>query len=147
MKLSIQEGFLALGGVIAGMVATWHLLMIIGGPSWYAFARAPEYIIESAKMGTFVAPVMAVGIAILMYTCTLYSFSGAGLIRKIPLLKSALVTISLICLARAALVSPLFYPLNILGTWHMVASSGWLFVGLCFLGGAVNKLTRKSGKY
>ena len=142
MELNILEKFLVSAGVIAGLTATWHLLMIIGGVGWYGFARAPQYIIESANAKTLLAPMAAIGIAILMFTCATYAFSGAGVIRKIPLLKSALIVISLICLARGVIISPLFYPVRLLGTWHLVASSVWFFVGICFLLGAVNAFAK-----
>src|SRR3954470_12024163 len=143
MKQLILDGFLIIAGAIAGLAAIWHLLMIFGGPSWYAFARAPQYIVESANAGTFTAPVSAIATAILMLTCTLYSFSAAGLIRKIPLLKFALIIIALVCITRGLVISPLFYPIKLLGTWHLVASSVWFFVGLCFLLGVMKQFNHK----
>ena len=143
LKLNIHEKFLLAGGVIAGCAALWHLLMIIGGPSWYAFSRAPQYIVESAEQGTFIAPVGAVAIAVLMFTCTAYSFSGAGIFSKIPLLKLALPIISLICLARGLYISPLFFSVSVLGTWHLIASAVWFFVGICFLMGTINQIRAK----
>ena len=44
-----------------------------------------------------------------MLTCAAYAFSGAGLIRKIPLLNLALPTISFICLVRGLYFSPVFF--------------------------------------
>ncbi|GGY68710.1 hypothetical protein GCM10011613_11240 [Cellvibrio zantedeschiae] len=143
LKFNVQEKFLIAGGTIAGLAAIWHLLMIVGGPEWYAFARAPQYIVESAKAKTFVAPLGAVAIAILMFTCTAYAFSGAGLIRKIPLLKSALTTVALICLVRGLYISPLFYSVKKLGVWHLTASAVWFFVGVCFLIGTINQFVVK----
>ena len=143
MKFSINDKFLIVGGVIAGFAALWHLLMIVGGPNWYAFARAPLYVVQSAKEGTFIAPVGAVAIAVLMFTCTAYSFSGAGVFRKIPLLKLALPTISFICLVRGLYISPVFFSLKALGTWHLIASAVWFFVGICFLLGAYSQFRAK----
>ena len=143
MKYSANNKFLMVGGLIAGLAVIWHLLMIIGGPSWYVFARAPRYIVESAREGTFVAPVGAVAIAMLMFTCAAYAFSGAGLIRKIPLLKLALPTISFICLVRGLYFSPIFFSLKVLGVWHLVASSVWFFVGVCFLLGTFSQIGAK----
>ncbi len=131
MELNILEKFLVSAGVIAGLTATWHLLMIIGGVGWYGFARAPQYIIESANAKTLLAPMAAIGIAILMFTCATYAFSGAGVIRKIPLLKSALIVISLICLARGVIISPCFiqYVCWEHGTWSQVQFGFlWVFV-------------------
>lgn len=138
MNISIKSKFLIAGGLVAAATAVWHLLCIIGGPSWYAFARAPDIVVESAKQGTFLAPLSTSVIAGLMFICTAYSFSGAGLIKQIPLLKSALVTISFICLVRAVITVPylLFSKLDV---WEVLASSGWFFVGICFLMGAVEK--------
>lgn len=143
LKLSIYDKFLIIGGAIAGCAALWHLLMVIGGPNWYAFARAPQYIVDSAKEGTFVAPVGAVAIAILMFSCTAYSFSGAGLFGKIPLLKLALPIISFICLVRGLYISPVFYSLRALGAWHLMASTVWFFVGICFLFGTISQFRTK----
>jgi hypothetical protein len=146
MELALNINYklkaLVVGGVIAGATAIWHLLMIAGGPSWYAFGHAPPYIVESAKQNTFIAPIAAVIIASLMFACTAYSFSGAGLIRKIPLLKSALVTISIICLARALVTVPVFLQ-GRMDTWNLVASFGWFFVGVCYLIGAIEQFRRK----
>jgi hypothetical protein len=139
MNANTTAKFLVAGGLIAAATAFWHLLCIIGGPSWYAFARAPQVIVESAKQGTFLAPAGAFVIAGLMLSCTAYAFSAAGLIRKIPLLKSALATIAFMCLARAFAAAPMLFNSTI-DTWEAVASSGWLFVGGCFLMGAIEQL-------
>jgi hypothetical protein len=73
-----------------------------------------------------------------MFTCTAYAFSGAGLIKKIPLLKSALVTIVFICLIRALVTVPYLMSSH-LDIWELVASAGWFFVGICFLMGALEQ--------
>lgn len=141
-KLNFKSKLLIVGGLIAAATAIWHLLCILGGPGWYAFARAPQVVIDSARHGTFLAPVGAIVIAGLMFACTAYSFSGAGLIRKIPLLRPALVTISLICLARALIAVPYLLS-STLDVWELVASSGWFFVGICFSMGALEQFFDK----
>lgn len=143
LKLGIQEKFIAAGGIIASLVAIWHVLMIAGGPSWYAFARAPQYIVDSAAEGTLIAPLGAIAIALLMFICAAYAFSAAGLLKKIPLVKPALTTIAVICLVRSLILSPIFFSLEQLGVWHLVASSGWFFVGVCFLLGAIKQFSKK----
>lgn len=143
MNISIKSKFLVTGGLIAAATAIWHLLCIIGGPSWYAFARAPKVIVDSAMQGTFIAPLGAIVIASLMFTRTAYAFSGAGLIRKIPLLVPVLITISFICFVRALIVVPYLISSK-LDVWELVASGGWLFVGICFSMGVVEKFRTKS---
>lgn len=140
--LSKASTLLVAGGVVAALAAIWHLLCIIGGPGWYEFARAPLPIIESARKGTFLAPLGATTISLLMFACTLYSLSGAGLIKSIPLLKTALFAISFICLLRALAVI-LFLLHFKFDVWELVASCSWLFVGICFLVGALEKLRVK----
>ncbi len=140
MKINIKSKLLITGGVIAAATAVWHLLCIVGGPSWYAFARAPGIVIHSAKQGTLLAPLSTAVIAGLMFTCTAYAFSGAGLIKKIPLLKSALVTIAFICLVRALITLP-YLVSSPLDVWELVASTGWFFVGVCFLMGALEQFS------
>jgi len=145
LKISIKSKLLITGGLIAAATAIWHLLCIAGGPSWYAFARAPGIVIHSAKQGTLLAPLSTAVIAGLMFTCAAYAFSGAGLIKKIPLLKTALVTIAFICLVRALSTVPYLIS-SPLDMWELVASSGWFFVGVCFLMGALEQFTANKKK-
>lgn len=143
LSVSFKSKFLVLGGCIAGISAIWHLLCILGGPSWFIFARAPSEIITSAQQGTLLAPIGTIVVAALMLTCTLYAFSGAGIIRKIPLLKSALITISTLCLLRVVVVIPNLLYSSFTDTWQLVATSVWLFVGICFLLGSADQFGGK----
>ena len=135
MTFNIQSKCLIIAGVIASLAAIWHLLCIVGGPSWFIFARAPSAIIISAQEGTLLAPIGTIIVATLMFTCTLYAFSAAGLIGKIPLVKPALITISALCLLRVIVVIPSFYYSSFTDLWQLIATSTWLFVGLSFLNG------------
>ncbi len=137
MNLSIKSKFLVTGGIIAGLAAIWHVLCLFGGVSWLAFARAPPTIIESYEQGTMLAPIATIIVAGLMFACTAYAFSGVGFIRKIPLIKSALVTISVLFILRALLVIPRLKRECFSDTWQIVASSVFLFVGICYLLGSI----------
>jgi len=144
--MSNSSKFLTAAGLIAAATAIWHLLCILGGPDWYAFARAPQVVVDSARQGTLLAPIGATVIAILMFICSAYAFSTAGLIQKIPLMKSALVGISIICIARAIIAMPYLLTSTLaskLDTWELIASSGWLFVGICFALGAIAQFRSK----
>ncbi|TGE83026.1 hypothetical protein C7Y70_11555 [Pseudoalteromonas sp. KS88] len=136
MQKNNTERLLISAGVIAFAAATWHLLCIWGGPSWYAFARAPQALIESAQQGTYLAPVATIIVAGLIFTCGAYALSAASTIRKMPLTTAALSTIALICVARALIAVPLLIRSTELDIWQLVASSVWLYVGICFLLGA-----------
>lgn len=146
LNFSVQSKLLISAGVIASASAIWHLLCIVGGPSWFAFARAPQQIIESAQQGTMLAPIGTIVVAILMFACTVFAFSAVGLIRKVPLLKSALITISLLCILRALIAIPTLYNSIGLDIWQIVASTVWLYVGICFLAGSIEQYSfGKSG--
>ena len=135
--LSFKSRLLVSAGGIASASAIWHLLCIIGGPGWFIFARAPQQIIESAQQGTMLAPIGTIIIATLMFACTMFAFSGAGLIRKVPLLKPALITIALLCILRALLgITSLVVSIGF-DIWQFVASSVWLYVGICFAIGSL----------
>ncbi|MFA0016624.1 hypothetical protein AB4391_25370 [Vibrio lentus] len=139
MNFSVKSKLLISSGAIASASAIWHLLCIWGGPSWFAFARAPQPIIDSAVQGTLLAPLSTVFVAGLMFACTLFSFSAVGLIRKMPLLKPALITISFLCTVRGLIAIPILITPTGLDTWELIASSVWLYVGLCFIAGTVEQ--------
>lgn len=139
LSFSVQSKLLISAGVIASASAIWHLLCIFGGPSWFAFARAPQQVIESAQQGTMFAPISTVIVASLMVACTIFAFSAAGLIRKVPLLKSALITIATLCILRGLIAIPTFATPTGLDIWQIVASAVWFYVGICFLAGSIEQ--------
>ncbi len=141
LSLSVKSKLLISGGVIASAAAIWHLLCIWGGPSWFAFARAPKQIIDSAQQGTLLAPVGTVIVAGLMFACTVFAFSAVGLIRKVPLVKPALITIALLCAVRGLIGIPTFVTAAGVDIWQIVASTVWLYVGVCFTAGSIEHST------
>lgn len=144
LSYSVKSKLLISAGVIASAAAIWHLLCIFGGPSWFAFARAPQQIIDSSVQGTLLAPVGTIIVASLMFACTIFAFSAVGLIRKVPLLKSALVTIAILCTLRGLIAIPTFFTSTDIDIWQAVASAVWFYVGICFIVGSIEQL--KLGK-
>lgn len=140
MSFKVTSQLLISAGIIAAAAAIWHLLCILGGPSWFAFARAPQQVIASAQQGTLLAPLSTLFVAGLMFTCSAFALSAAGLIRSLPLLKSALITITILCILRALSAIPSLVYANDLDLWQLVASSVWLYTGICFLAGTVRQL-------
>ena len=74
-----------------------------------------------------------------MFACTLFAFSAVGLIRKVPLLKSALITIAALCLLRGLIAVPTFVTSSGSDTWQIVASTVWFYVGICFVAGSIEQ--------
>ena len=137
LNFTVESRLLVSAGIIALAAAVWHVLCIWGGPGWFAFARAPQLIIDSAKQGTILAPVATLIVAGLMVACALFAFSAAGLVPEVPLIKPALITIAALCIIRALIASPDFVTSAGLDVWQIVASAVWLYVGVCFVFGAV----------
>ena len=142
LNYSVKSKLLISAGIIASASAVWHILCIFGGPSWFAFARAPQQIIDSAFQGTLLAPIGTVIVASLMFACTVFSFSAVGLIRKVPLLKSALITIAVLCILRGLIAIPTFVTSSGLDIWQIVASTVWFYVGICFIFGSIEQYKR-----
>jgi hypothetical protein len=94
--------WLIAGGALSLAAAALHLAIIAGGPDWYRFFGAGERMASMAEWGDPRPTIMAVGIALGLTLWALYAWSGAGLIRRLPLLRTALVLISTIYLLRAA---------------------------------------------
>jgi hypothetical protein len=141
LSFSLTSKLLISGGVIASASAIWHLLCILGGPSWFAFARAPQQIIDSSQQGTLLAPIGTVIVAGLMFVCTVFAFSAVGLIRKVPLIKSALITIGVLCTLRGLIAVPSFITSTHFDVWQIIASAVWFYVGICFIAGSIEQYT------
>jgi len=139
LNFSVNSKLLISAGVIALASAIWHLLCIFGGPSWFAFARAPQQIIDSAVQGTLLASIGTIIVASLMFACTVFAFSAVGLILKVPLLKSALITIAILCTLRGLIAIPTFVTPSGFDIWQIVASTVWFYVGICFIAGSIEQ--------
>jgi hypothetical protein len=103
--------WLIAGGVLSAGAALLHIAIIFGGPAWYRFFGAGEGMARAAERGQARPALFAIAIAAMLFVWAAYAFSGAGLIRRLPLLRTALVAISAAYLLRA------LAPLPILLLW------------------------------
>jgi len=101
------RGWLVVGGLLSAVAATLHLAIIVGGPSWYRFFGAGEGMATAAERGSPTPMLVTLGIALLLGIWALYAFSGASLIRRLPLLRTGLVTIAAIYMLRGLVLIPL----------------------------------------
>ena len=99
--------WLVAGGVLSGLASLLHLATIAGGGPWYRFFGAGEAMARAAERGSAMPALVTLAIAALLATWALYAFSGAGLIRRLPLLRTGLVVIAAIYLLRALALVPL----------------------------------------
>ena len=102
--MTAGERLLALGGALSLTAALAHLAVIAGGPDWYRFFGAGEGMARLAARGDPKPALITVAIATILAAWATFAFSGAGLIPRLPLLRTALIAISAVYLIRGALV-------------------------------------------
>ena len=88
------NNFLIWSGIIALAGGVIHVLTIFGGASWYRFIGATEAIVRMAARGSLYPIFVCLLAAAVMFSCAAFAFSGAGIIWRLPFLRSALVLIS-----------------------------------------------------
>ena len=92
---------LVIAGIFCAIGALLHLATIIGGPDFYRFMGAGEGMAKMAEDGLAYPAIVTSMIALILFTWSAYAFSGAGMIKRLPLLKVGLIVISSILLIRA----------------------------------------------
>ena len=99
---------LIIAGSLSFIASMLHIACIFGGPDWYLFFGAGEKMAEMAAAGDPYPTIVTIVIASILAGWGLYAFSGAGLIFKLPLLKTCLVLITAVYLVRG--VAGMFAP-------------------------------------
>ncbi len=100
----VRSSLLAVGGGLSLAAAALHLACIAGGPVWYRYFGAGEGIARLAERGDWRPAVITAAIAAMLVLAAAYAFSGAGLITRLPLLRTGLVFISAVYLLRGLIV-------------------------------------------
>ncbi|MCT8986787.1 hypothetical protein [Shewanella phaeophyticola] len=105
-----RNSLLVIAGCLSLFAALLHISCIFGGSDWYLFFGAGENMAQMAAAGDTYPTIVTLIIAAVLCVWGLYAFSGAGLIVKLPLLKTCLVLITAVYLIRgmAGLIVPFF---------------------------------------
>lgn len=108
-KVAANPGstWLVAGGWLSIIAALLHIACIIGGAEWYRFVGAGEPMAQAVERGEWMPHLLTFGIAAVLAIWAAYAFSGAGRLRRLPLLRTGLVVISVIYLARGLVLVPL----------------------------------------
>ena len=124
------------GGILSILAALLHIATIIGGPDWYRILGAGEKMATMAENGSWIPGIVTFGIFAVLFIWGLYAFSGAGLLRRLPFLKLALVVISAIYSVRGLMLFPLLIinP-NIVNNLTIWSSMICLIIGLAHIVG------------
>ena len=103
------SGWLIAAATLSAAAAALHLACIVGGPDWYRLFGAGEGMARAAARGDLRPTLITLGIATVLAIWAAYAASGAGLIPRLPLLRTALVAITAIYLIRALAFVPLHF--------------------------------------
>jgi hypothetical protein len=132
-----------------------HIAIIFGGPDWYQFFGAPKALVQMARDGQPRAALSCLAIASVLFACAAYAFSGAGRIRRLPLLSSVLLLIGGGLLLRGILFVPIavWYPRSLAricdchgaDTFAVTTSAICLLVGLGYTFGAFGMSRGRGG--
>lgn len=98
--------WLIVGGWLSIVASLLHVACIFGGGDWYRFFGAGEELARADEAGSWMPAIVTAGIAGILAIWAAYAFSGAGLIRRLPLMQTALVIIAAIYLLRGLFVIP-----------------------------------------
>ena len=120
--------WLTCAGILSVLAALMHIGVIIGGPDWYRFFGAGEGMARAAERGEIYPAIVTSGIVFILMAWGAYAFSGAGLIPRLPLLRTALVLITAIYLLRGMVVVPIWLAKPQLMTSFAIWSSAIVFI-------------------
>lgn len=112
------------GGLCSFAAAALHLACIAGGPAWYRALGAGERMAAMAAAGHWYPPTSALVIAVVLAAWGAYAWSGAGVLRRLPLLRTALVAIAGVYLLRGLAFPMLmpYFPGNSTTFWFVTAA-------------------------
>ena len=130
---SYRNIFLIIGAALSALAALLHVGCILFGASWYRFFGAGEQMARMAAAGHWYPTVLTSLIVAILSGWSLYALSGAGVIRRLPLVRLALCVITGIYLLRAVAFVPFhpYFPGN--------SSAFWLWSSaICFVIGLVH---------
>ena len=131
-----RNPWLIAGGWLSLIAALLHLAIIAGGAEWYRFFGAGETMARAAERGEPMPALVTLAIAVVLAIWAGYAFAGAGAIRRLPLMRTALVAISAVYLLRAfALLPALAFDLEPLSGFALWSSLIVLIFGLVHLVG------------
>ncbi|AZD75478.1 hypothetical protein [Pseudomonas chlororaphis] len=94
---------LVIGAGLSLLAALMHVGVIMVGPSWYRLFGAGERFVRAAQAGRWFPAVVTAGIALVLAAWAAYALSAAGVIAPLPLLRPALIAITLVYLLRGLL--------------------------------------------
>lgn len=92
--------YLITAGTLSFIASVLHLACIYFGASWYRFFGAGEQMAQLAEQGDSYPTLVTLGIFSILFIWSLYALSAAEIIKRLPLIKTALIAITSVYLVR-----------------------------------------------
>ena len=133
--------WLVAAGTASGLASFAHICCIWGGAAWYRVFGAGEKMTRQVEKGAKLPTIITLLIAATLALWSIYAFSGAGVIPRLPLLKTGLIVITAIYLLRAAAFSVMMRTMPDRSSRFLVTSSVIvLAIGLVHAAGLYHEL-------
>lgn len=139
--------YLILGGAASLSIAALHVVIVVVGPQGYRFFGAAE-LAPLAERGSPVPALVTLALAAMFALWGAWAFSGAGVIRRLALLRAGLLGIGSVYALRGLFLLPELV-LLIQGALDpprkVIFSAGSLAAGLLYLIGAMMQWRHRVG--
>lgn len=133
--------WLKLGGILSFAIALLHVVIIFVGSSAYRYFGAGEDVATAAESGSAFPAVLTLFLAAIFAIWGFYGLSGAGVIRRLPLLKIVLILIGAVYTLRGVAVFRQLFQISTssaeVAPREIVFSLVSLIIGLAYLIGVV----------
>jgi hypothetical protein len=134
-----RRSLIAAGSASAAIGVLHLVCIVIGGPA-YRYFGAGERLAQRAEAGSLQPAAITLVFAVAFFVLAAYGFSGAGVIRKLPLLRTALVATAVVYLLRGLFVIPEVLALTggrAVPPHFVVFSLVSLAIGICYALGTI----------
>ena len=99
--------YLIVAAALSAIAAVLHIGCVIFDASWYRFMGAGEQMARLAEQKSLEPTLITSAIALMLFIWSAYALSAAGIIRRLPLIRTAMVIITAIYLLRG--IAGLFF--------------------------------------
>lgn len=94
-------------GTLSALAALLHLGCIVFGAPWYRALGAGEWMAQASIAGHWYPTVATLVIASVLTVWALYAFSAAGVLRRLPLLRTVMFLVTAVYLLRGLAAVPM----------------------------------------
>jgi len=138
----MKNQWLRLGGILSFAIALLHVVIIFIGAPAYRYFGAGEDMATAAESGSAFPAVVTLFLVAIFTIWGFYGLSGAGVVRRLPLLKSALILIGAVYTLRGVAVFQQLFQLAAssaeVAPREVVSSLISLVIGLAYLIGTIS---------